>query len=648
MEYLLEILTWIWTKIGKYVEALLSHHGHLAAALALTGAIACVYMWVSQVETILSFSAQAMGHESEPIAQQFGTLESLVLSGFEKPALNEQLTEHAQEILDGIDHKLAKVGPANGASLARHLRLASPDAGPTGPLLLRRQYLENTSASHAEAAEQQSSANIFLFVPAVLLPTSSGSGGGISQNMLGEILDRAPQLKTDIAASFQLGAYLDELTKERFGAWNQPLQAYFITRTGVFAGVMGAMHSTTRRSPTRVYFAERPYFWTTVELRSKEGPTKGFHVTYPYLDLVGKGVIFTVCRAVRSDAVSDAVVCMDFRFDNAVERLKHRLRPFQLAEPAYVSCTVNAKGDVENCERRSGDQNYNESVNIVNASVRKLGRTGNLDEMTGGVFRLEDDGSYKPALWRRWLAWALKYLDIDIAGITNRPLHFTVPVGRTEENRQDFLVYLIDVDAPQWSLLGYGVGFAFSLVLLGLSLYYTHQARVLALKFVENLERVMSISPVPFMHLNEGTYIVGSNPSFRRLSGYSAEELQKRTFSSVLSTRSGLRYSKVAEFRRQFLMTNPYEVELICADGQKKRLVVHGAPLHMPPGKEFHIKAKNSFALPHTFGILVPPPEMVGKYVDLSVGDDLFGEALRADLKQFSDGGVNREAESPG
>ena len=647
MEYLLEILTWIWTKIGKYVEALLSHHGHFAAALALTGAIACVYMWVSQVETILSVSAQAMGHEREPVAQRFSTLESLVLSGFDKPALDEQLAGRAQEILDGIDHKLAKVGQVNGASLARQLRLASPEAGPTGSLFLRRQYLENTAASHTGAAVQESSANIFLFVPAVLLPTSPGSGKGISQNRLGEILDRAPQLKTDIAASFQLGAFLDELTKERFGAWNYPLQAYFITRTGVFAGVLGATRSTTQRSPTRIYFAERPYFWTTVELRSKD-PTKGFHVTYPYLDLVGKGVIFTVCRAVRSEAVSDAIICMDFRLDNAVESLKRRLRPFQLAEPAYVSCVVNSKGDVGHCERRSGNENYNDSVNIVNASLRKLGRTGDLDEMTGGVFRLEDDGSYKPALWRRWLARALKYLDIDIADITKRPLHFTVPVGRTEENRQDFLVYLIDVDAPQWSLLGYGVGFAFCLVLLCFSLYYTHQARVLALQFVENLEKVMSISPVPFVHLNEGTYIVGSNLAFRRFSGYSAEELKKRTFSSLLATRSGLRYSKVAEFRRQFLLTNPYEVELICADGRKEKLVVHGAPLHMPPGREFHVKAKNSFALPHTFGILVCPPEMVGKYVDLSVGDDLFREALQVDLRQFSDGGVNGEVKSPG
>src|SRR5215469_8267633 len=178
MEYLLEILAWIWTKIGKYVEALLSHHGHLAAALALIGAIACVYFWVSQVETILSFSAQAMGHEREPVAQRFSALESLVLSGFDKPALDEQLAGHAQEILDGIDHKLARVGPVTGASLARQLRLASPEAGPTGSLLLRRQYLENTAASNTGVAAQESSANIFLFVPAVLLPTSPGSGRG--------------------------------------------------------------------------------------------------------------------------------------------------------------------------------------------------------------------------------------------------------------------------------------------------------------------------------------------------------------------------------------------------------------------------------------------------------------------------------------
>jgi len=152
----------------------------------------------------------------------------------------------------------------------------------------------------------------------------------------------------------------------------------------------------------------------------------------------------------------------------------------------------------------------------------------------------------------------------------------------------------------------------------------------------------MEISPVAFIHLNEDTHIVGSNPAFRTLSGYSADELQKRTLSSILSRRSGLRYTKVTEFRQQYQMTNPYEVELVCANGQKEKLVVQGAPLHMPPGKVTRIIStrkgvRDGFALPHTFGILVSPSQARGRYVGLAVGDELFPAALQVDLQEFGD-----------
>ena len=165
---------------------------------------------------------------------------------------------------------------------------------------------------------------------------------------------------------------------------------------------------------------------------------------------------------------------------------------------------------------------------------------------------------------------------------------------------------------------------------------------MLALKFVNDLQRVMQISPVAFVHLNEDTHIVGSNPAFRQLSGYSEEELGKRTLSSILSKKSALRYRKVTDFRQQYRMTNPYEIEIVCADGHKEKLVVQGAPLHMPPGKMSRLirpggDAKDSFALPHTFGILVSPAQAHGRYVDLDVGDDLFTAALQVDLQEAAD-----------
>jgi hypothetical protein len=47
--------------------------------------------------------------------------------------------------------------------------------------------------------------------------------------------------------------------------------------------------------------------------------------------------------------------------------------------------------------------------------------------------------------------------------------------------------------------------------------------------------------------------------------------------------------------------------------------------------------ARDNFALPHTFGILASPSQVRGRYVDLTIGDDLFAAALQVDLKEFKD-----------
>lgn len=631
------VASWIWSKIRKYVEAFLSHYGLPVAAIALAGALICVYFWVSQVETILSFSAEALRQEREPVAQRFSALESLVLSGFERPQRGDNVRDSTWQIFGDLDNELRHLTAQNGTALSQELQLASPEASPTA---LVRQYLTLSESHQAGKTTSGSSPRISLFVPAILLPTEAAKSDeartALTQDDLARTLDRAPQLEADLTAALHIHQYLDKLTREDFGSWNSPLQAYFISRTGIFAGVLGSSRTNIQRSPTRIYFAERPYFWETF---SRE--IRGFYVTYPYIDLLGKGVIFTVCRAVHASQVSNAIVCLDFRLENAVKVLKDRLKPFQLTEPVSLTCPITPDGNLEKCTEQSRGEDYVQIVSIVNSNLEKLARAGSLDQMTGGVFRLQGSGAYRPSLWRRWFGWGLTRLGLTISDPTKDSMYFTVPAGK-ENDRQDFLAYVIDVYAPQWSLLGYGIGFAFCLLLLALSLYYTHQARVLALKFVDDLQKVMAISPVAFVHLNEDTHIVGSNPAFRKLSGYSEEELQKRTLSSILSKKSAFRYRKVTDFRQQYLMTNPYEVELVCANGHKEKLVAQGAPLHMPPGKVSRFirsgsHAKDGFALPHTFGILVLPSQAQGRYIDLNVGDDLFAAALQVDLQEVAD-----------
>jgi PAS domain-containing protein len=626
------VIRWIWSKIGKYAEVFLSHYGVAVAVVSLAGALACVYCWVSQVEKILSFSAQTLRQEREPVAQRFSALESLVLSGFARPQEQDNVSDHARQTFDSIDHEIETLKPLHGTTLSQHLQLIGTEADPT---VLQRQFVTLANSSGGEA---NSPHGLSLFVPAILLPSEPSKIGNantaLRQDQLAGTLDRAPQLEADLSASLRIEQDLERLASEDFGSWGTPLQAYFISRTGVFAGVLRSLRGQTQRSATRIYFAERPYFWETVGQRSGD-----FYISYPYIDLMGKGVIFTICRAVRAVRVSDAIACVDFAVEHADDVLKDRLRPFQLEVPLALACPTS-DGDVGNCKLSESGRD-SDILRIVNSNLRRLREAGHLDQMTGGVFRLQGTGLYRMSRWRNWYAKGLISLGLPVPDTAKGAMYFTVPTGKDEDN-QKFLAYVIDVYAPQWSLLGYGVGFAFCLLLLGLSLYYTHQARVLSMKFVQDLERVMEISPVAFVHLDEDTHIVGSNPAFRRLSGYSAEELQKRTLSSILSRRSGVRYCKALEFRRQFVVTNPYEIELMCANAEKTRLVVQGAPLHMPPGRVSHILSsrkgvRDSFALPHTFGVLVPSSQVRARYVGLDTGDDLFSTALQVDLQEFAE-----------
>jgi hypothetical protein len=125
------VVGWIWSKIGKYVEAFLSHYGLPVAAIALVGALLCAYLWASQVETILSFSAETLRQEREPVAQRFSALESLVLSGFERPQPGDNVSDHAKEIFRSLDKELKNLTPQNGAALSQQLQLAGPEPDPS-------------------------------------------------------------------------------------------------------------------------------------------------------------------------------------------------------------------------------------------------------------------------------------------------------------------------------------------------------------------------------------------------------------------------------------------------------------------------------------------------------------------------------------
>jgi anti-sigma regulatory factor (Ser/Thr protein kinase) len=390
----------------------------------------------------LAFSTRALVHEREPIAQRFPSIESLLLSSFEKPDLDR--APNARTILTSmftsLDEALAKPSDRekiSGAELAAKLTV---EAGSS----LREQDLVN----------RVSRDRIQIFLPAILLPSDPDGGKPIrNPEELARILDRDPQLKVDLATSFAMTDDLEKLKETSVGEWHKPLQSYFVTRTGVVAAPPDTGQRAPLRSPTRVYFAERPYYWDTVK-RGKEA-SEPFHVTYPYIDLVGKGVLFTVCHRLKSNLTSESIVCLDFRVEESA--LSDRLKPFQIMAPVEVSCDFEKQDHGERLEGELiGCDNQ-----IVTDFVQTLNQEKKYDYLTGDVY-VADHAVGLPSSSNQGL------------------IYFTIPIGRTE-NKQKLLLYVIDPDQPQKSLLKYWSIFAFLLlsasISTGCSLFYGRQAR---------------------------------------------------------------------------------------------------------------------------------------------------------------------------
>jgi len=267
------------------------------------------------------------------------------------------------------------------------------------------------------------------FIPAILLPTNPNGGKAIDSADLGLILDGARQLKTDIAKVSEVSDLLNRLFTSS-SAKGLPLQAYFLTRTGLMA-YRPATNQASLRSPTRVYFAQRPYFWDTVtrDDLSRQSADDGRdvderldsrrpYITQPYFDLVGKGVVVTACNLVRSPFVSESTVCLDFpQGSSATDPMK----PWELNDPVVLSCDIAVNG-TENLAKGGLTDCHN---GRVNTALNRLNERRQYDYLTGGVFVLQNSDGNQPQ--------AVHY--------------FTIPVNRDEQHQQ-LRLYAIDGERP--------------------------------------------------------------------------------------------------------------------------------------------------------------------------------------------------------
>jgi PAS domain-containing protein len=443
----------------------------------------------------------------------------------------------------------------------------------------------------------------YLFLPTYLLHGEPSVSKGIA-SISDTALVRAVVFGRSVAGSLQRLSDTAIIAPDEAGAevqlFLQPstAQVYLITVEGVNRIFnRKAEHPSAEygnQFPAKTFFPSRPYFWPAL---GPDGPAAStnpngtenigtfFHVSKPYLDLGGSGVVITLSRAIIVDGVT-AVLCIDIQLDstqkNVYTDLAQSVRSLG-GTAAYLTCTIRAQSNPE-CP----------------------GETTTDDEEKKLIKRLKNalaTGQYK----KSW-STILGNLYVFAGGPLESRLRFSVPISQEfSGSDQKVQLLLVDVDLNAYrdrtSLIALGAATCFGVMTVLLA--YLWGSNVMQRKdlaaALERVAEVMSFCPTPYLRLDSTDKIRDASASLCALLGItpSAENialLKQKTFRShCADALSEAEYDRVEARRREGLPVGEYVLELRRTDQSTVRVRVHSAAL---PKTE-------DTGLPETFGILV-------------------------------------------
>ncbi len=224
----------------------------------------------------------------------------------------------------------------------------------------------------------------FLFLPVFILRPALGKEDlrvlaskdrrdKVKQDsLIAKLTGHDREIKKDVALSKHIAESLQAFTRiavvnDTEGKVAQhlmlfPAQVYLITKNGVnriFSNFSRApsYYYGSQFSPT-TFFPSRPYFWPTFQEKKsgnkesivpREGNPLGnyFHISRPYMDLGGNGLVITLTRGIYCDGVQ-AVLCFDLPFVGAKsipQALVERIDTFD-GEKLQVEITLYDAGKI--------------------------------------------------------------------------------------------------------------------------------------------------------------------------------------------------------------------------------------------------------------------------------------------------------------
>jgi PAS domain-containing protein len=625
----------LWKTWQATVENWLLHHAHLCATLFALGSIICLSLGSYEARILGTLSAKLLSSPTEATPHKFGGLEAFVLDGFRGSIVPASLPAGVTTAVHAVDSQYQSplTNPPDP-----HLHVEPPDK-----TTLKEQYVADDNKQ------------IFLFIPAVALSDFRRSSQPLtgSSNEMKALIPKDSVLANDIrrgAAAAGLLQVLLNASQSMSGSSQasttatsavpaEPVpqgftQVYIISATGALRDYNHG-GSTNNSFVAHRFFPERPYFWPTVEKKSELAcPTPFSFCTRPYVDLGGHGIVVTMCKTLgpRQD-ISDTVLCADLNYSqkSTIATIGDEILPFRTGYPKTIVCHYwhslvkpppkdsNVPNPPDPGDAKCDNSASDDDAEVVQSALNGVAEDGRTEEMLGAIYKITSEPQlYDAAAFRKiirrldGLPYIGKILHIFFPLDTDTAFAFTVPLevnrqidGSLEKEDVSFLVCSVDFEYPTLWLIASVVGGTVCVAGLFLSLFYSFQARRKAFAFIASLTEVMEVSPVPFLHLSEDGKIVGSNVAFRRLMDLDATTLAVTTLFSLLDQPSQARYQIVSRYRREKLLTRPYEVTLKTKNGQSHKAVVSGSALDMPRTSEFRITEPAATFL-HTFGIVIP------------------------------------------
>jgi hypothetical protein len=583
----------------------------LQVFLALLGLVVAIYFGYELRNRLLNNHkniAGAFQSKLETTAHPQKGIAAFLLSGLEEvtPSYNEfsdQLSwpltiieNKLKELSDGSKNlkTVAKTKPPKRSEAKRansavqtlpagtnveSLKLEVKDTKPNSASAWQKIILSNASQSR------------FLMVPAISLRRKGLNDKPLSDKTpkevkeLEDVLKNNPEVLFDLYAASAIEPLFTEL--DYISIQSLPVvQTYFISESGVLMlrapGVKDWSKYYQGQFAAYTLFMDRPYFWGAIDPKlAKKSKGIYYHITEPYIDLGGNGIVVTYSQRVELPNKRAAIIGVDLKLTlDSEDKIKSRLKELGADVNEFACITEPEQSGVIEGKLPKEFKWFENGIKDIENQSRYVGAI---------ALGPEQSSPYGPKGGEHIISFTIP---LDSQGF------------KDGKRRTTLLGASIDFDSISDKLDRDLILFSAGIVLLVIvssNIFNEYTALKEDMnKVFEKLSKVMEEAYTPFAWLNEKNEFHKINESFSRVLEYDNIEDLKRhspTFRGLMTAETQPIYNEVLAQSAAGAETGKYEVDMKTKSGKVLHVVVHGERIPYPT---FWRRGR-----PHRFGVFL-------------------------------------------